>query len=348
MPVSPAFRLGATTAVLTVLASVAAAPAQADASQAPRCQEVTVPVSLTSGGPADQRIAGTLCLPRGGQPATVQLLIPGGTYTRSYWSTRPTTHTPSYVEAMTRAGYATLAIDRLGTGRSSHPASDRFRNETHPQAVHELLRRLRDGRLGGHRFDRTILVGHSLGSAIATKVAIDHPDAVDGVVLTGVATKQNDAAFEEFGKYVHPANRDPRFAGRRLDDGYVTTKPGSRADFFFHRPAMTRSAIARDEATKDADVFPPFDAYPMPKDYKSIKDPVLVAVGRYDRLICGGSGSDCSGSAALLAQESPWYGPAAQLEAAVIPDSGHCINLQRTAPVLYGTVRDWADRKVGA
>ncbi|MER6950673.1 alpha/beta hydrolase [Nonomuraea sp. NPDC000554] len=330
-----------------LLALAPAAPAQAGATE-PQCGQVTVKVSMAAGGPADQRVAGTLCTPRGRQPATVQLLVAGGTYGQAYWSSRPAPRSPSYVEAMTRAGYATLAIDRLGTGRSSHPPSGSFRNETHPETVYQLLRGLRDGRVGGRGFERTVVVGHSLGAAVATKVAVDHPEVVDGVVLTGVATRQNDAAFEEFGKQIHQANRDPRFAGRGLDDGYVTTRPGSRADFFFHRPAMAPSTIARDEAAKEADVFPPFDAYPTPEEYKLIKAPVLIAVGRYDRLICGGTGSDCSSSAALLAQESPWYGAAAQVEAVVVPEAGHCLNLQRTAPAFFSSVRDWADRKIGS
>ncbi|MEV6587616.1 hypothetical protein [Streptomyces acidicola] len=39
--------------------------------------------------------------------------------------------------------------------------------------------------------------------------------------------------------------------------------------------------------------------------YRALKDPVLIAVGEYDRVVCGGTGSDCSSSAALQAQEAP-------------------------------------------
>ncbi|GAA1580118.1 alpha/beta hydrolase [Actinomadura kijaniata] len=336
------FPIAAAALTLSALAPVPAAHAAAPA----RCQDVTVAVSMAPGEPADQRVAGTLCTPPGRRATTVQVLVPGGTYGQGYWSTRPAPGVPSYVESMNRAGYATLAIDRLGAGRSSRPSSDRYRPQTHTGTVRQVLRELRAGRIGGRPFARVVLAGHSLGSAIAMRIAVDQPRAVDGLVLTGVASRQNDAAFAELEQALHPANRDPRFAGRGLDDGYVTTRPGTRADFFYHRPTMAPATLARDEAAAQPDVFPSFEAFPTPEEYRRIQVPVLLAVGRHDRLICGGAGSDCSGPAALRAQEAPWYGPSARLRAVVVPGSGHSINLQRTAPVLFEAVRSWADRYV--
>lgn len=339
----PEFHIAAVTLALAAFAPLPTAQA---AAPPVRCHGVTVAVSMAPGEPADQRIAGTLCVPPGRRATTVQVLVPGGTYGQRYWSMRPATHVPSYVESMTRAGHATLAIDRLGAGRSSRPPSDRYRLQTHTQTVHQVLRRLRAGQIGDRSFARVIVVGHSLGSAIATKIAVDHPRDVDGIVLTGVATRQNDAAFAEFEQAIHQANRDPRFSRLGLDDGYVTTKPGTRADFFYHRPTMSPATLAEDETAAQPDVFPSYEAFPTPEQYRRIKVPVLVAIGRYDRLICGGAGSDCSSSAALRAQEAPWYGPSARLRAVVIADSGHSINLQRTAPRLFKAVQTWTHRYV--
>jgi len=77
-----------------------------------------------------------------------------------------------------------------------------------------------------------------------------------------------------------------------------------------------------------------------------IKVPVLVVVGQHDRLICGpeAGASDCSSSAALLAGERPYYAPKADLQALVVPDTGHVLNLHRTAPAHYRQLARWVDR----
>lgn len=45
---------------------------------------VTVAVTMAPGRPADQTVAATLCVPPGPPPATVQVLIPGGTYSQAH------------------------------------------------------------------------------------------------------------------------------------------------------------------------------------------------------------------------------------------------------------------------
>src|SRR5689334_5280582 len=122
MRTSPRNRLAVTAGAFAVLTSVTAAPATADGSS-PMCRRITAKVAIAPGQPADQHIAGTLCVPRHRTATTVQLLLPGGFYGQAYWQLRGDPRRPSYAETMTGAGYATLAIDRLGTGRSSHPPS---------------------------------------------------------------------------------------------------------------------------------------------------------------------------------------------------------------------------------
>ncbi|GAA2309880.1 alpha/beta hydrolase [Nonomuraea roseoviolacea subsp. roseoviolacea] len=332
-----------TTAVLLTLVSIPATsmiPVAANA--APACRAVSAKVAMTAGGPADQRVAGTLCLPRG-HAATVHLLIPGGFYGQAYWRMRGDRQQPSYVETMTAAGYATLAIDRLGTGASSYPPSARFRQDTHQIVIRQLIRQLREGRLGGGRFAKVVLVGHSLGSTLARTVAAAHPAEVDGVILTGESSVPDEAAIARMGAGIHRATDDPAFAGRGLDDGYLTTRPGLRADWFYHRPNADPKVIAADEAAKTTDVFPPGDSYTPPSINKRIQDPVLIANGEHDKLLAGARSS----SAALHAQEAPFYGPRAKLETVVIPGAGHVLNGHRTAPHWFAQARAWADRRVG-
>ncbi|MFE2943923.1 alpha/beta fold hydrolase [Streptomyces sp. NPDC059255] len=217
--------------------------------------------------------------------------------------------------------------------------------------------KLRAGQLAGQGFERVVLVGHSLGSGVAIDVAVTCPHDIDGVVLTGVATKQNEAEFAAQEKDMHPANQDPRFARLGLDDGYITTKPGTRSKWFYYRATMSPATIAQDEAAAQPDALAPSSAPPTseapgtpetPDVYRQIKVPVLIAVGEYDRVVCGGTGSDCSSSAALQAQEAPRFAPSARLRAVVIPDSGHSINQQFTAPILFSAIRGWSHRYVAA
>jgi pimeloyl-ACP methyl ester carboxylesterase len=126
---------------------------------------------------------------------------------------------PSYIEAMTAAGYATLAIDRLGAGRSSRPPSSRFGNQTHEFVIHQVIQRLRAGAIGGRAFERVILVGNSLGSTLARMVAVRFPGDADGLILTGETSTPNWAAFAAHEADYLPASQDPRFAGQDLDAG---------------------------------------------------------------------------------------------------------------------------------
>ncbi|GIG65363.1 alpha/beta hydrolase [Phytomonospora endophytica] len=300
------------------------------------CRERTVPVALTPGAPADQTVAGTLCSPRGAHPDTVQLLLPGGTYDRSYWTMRGDPRGPSYVEYMSRAGHATFAMDRLGTGASAAPHSSRFAPDSHRDSVHQVVLELR------RTYARVVLVGNSLGSTLARMVAEEWPGDVDGLVLTGESSTPNWDAFAELGAAYVPASRDPRVAGRGLDDGYTSLPIGGKSAWMYHRPTASPLVMAFDELTGEPDVFAMGDAGVG----GDIDVPVYVIVGEFDRFLCGPGATDCSSSAALLAGERPHYPADAKLEALVVADTGHVLNLHRTAATWFAEVDDWLDRNI--
>ncbi|GAA0925062.1 alpha/beta hydrolase [Kribbella koreensis] len=297
-----------------------------------------MPVAMSAGEPLTAKIAGTLCRPRGRDRGVLQVLLPGGGYDRTYWSWRGDPRGPSYVEAMNRAGYATLALDRIGTGKSSAPPSTAFAPDSQTFTIHQVLR--------AFRHQRIVLVGNSLGSTVARMIAIHHPADVDGLILTGESSTPNWSAFEQLGADYIPATQHPLLAGRRLDDGYGALRPGVRRSWFYYGPAAADQVVARDEANPEPDVFPTDPEFGSVLLNRKIKVPVLVVVGRHDRLICdtGAGGSDCSSSATLLAGERPYYAPNADLQALVVPNTGHVLNLHRTAPALYSLLAQWAQR----
>ncbi|WP_020386542.1 alpha/beta hydrolase [Kribbella catacumbae] len=304
----------------------------------PRCKTVEIPVAMSAGKPRDAKIAGTLCRPLGRDRGVLQVLIPGGGYDRNYWSWRGDPRGPSYVEAMNRAGYATFALDRIGTGKSSAPPSSAFAPDSQTYTIHQGLRAL------GHQ--RIVLVGNSLGSTIARMIAVHYPADVDGLILTGESSTPNWAAFEQLGADYITAGQHPLLASRNLDDGYGVLRPGVRRSWFYWGPTAASHVVARDEANPEPDVFPSDPEFGSVLLNRKIKVPVLVVVGQHDRLICGPGASDCSSSTALLAGERPYYAPTADLQALAVPNTGHVLNLHQTAPTFYPHLAHWTNSHI--
>jgi pimeloyl-ACP methyl ester carboxylesterase len=252
-----------------------------------RCSEIDLRVSL---GLVPQRVHGTLCRPASGIPKTVQLLVHGGTYNRHYWDLPHVATRYSYQRDMVDRGLATLAIDLPGSGASSRPLSALITGTGLAAVVHQVVAQLRAGRVAGTRFDRVILVGHSMGSGIVAVEAATYRD-VDGVVLTGFSHSMNLLVLTKiFVEGIRPAALDPVLSRRGSDPGYVTTMPGTR--HVFHDPGLVDAdVLAADEATKDqvaATVVPDLLtlAFTSPLT-RRITAPVLIANGQQDTLFCG-------------------------------------------------------------
>ena len=316
------------------------APA-APASAAPvTCEEVRVPVSLVG---TAQTMYGKLCTPQGA--TAVQVLIPGGTYNGSYWDIGYSPDTRSYRQSMNNAGYATLAVDRLGTGRSSKPLSALVTASAQASAVHQVIQTLRP------RFSKVFVGGHSIGSAMAMIEAGTYQD-VDGVIVTGMTHRMNLITVLPVLANMIPAPLDLKFLGSTLDLGYLTTAPGTRYRAFHSPGPDVGDAMAYDESTKD--VFAAAEAVDtilltnvvIPFTQR-ITVPVLLVVGDGDTHFCGQPlGSDCSSAAALRASEAPFFSTAARLQTYVLPSYGHSVNYAPNAPTYHQVVKDWA-RTVG-
>ncbi|MET9230974.1 alpha/beta hydrolase [Lentzea sp. NPDC003310] len=304
------------------------------AAAATTCQDVAYPVrvGLTPLVTTQETVAGRLCVPTGAK--TVQVLIPGGTYDRSYWDVGFEPQTHSFTQAQNKAGFATLALDRLGTGRSSKPLSALVTASTQASAVHQVITTLKP------RFTKVIVAGHSIGSAMAMIEAGTHRD-VDGVLVTGFTHKMNYITVVPVLTNMVPAG---------LDAGYLTTMPDTRYNSF-HKPGpLIAGAIAHDEGTKD--VFAVTEAVDtillntviIPIS-RQITVPVLIVVGNDTHFCSAGvplMGSDCSSPAALKADEAPFFPAAPRLDTFVLDGYGHSINYAPNAPDYHAAVAQWA------
>jgi pimeloyl-ACP methyl ester carboxylesterase len=343
--------LGVTVALVAVLAAASATPAYAGGSLALHCAAQQVAVALTEGGPADASIFGQLCY-RGSAPGpAVQLTVHGATYNHLYWDFPYRNEYYSYVRAATLAGYATFNVDRIGAGQSSHPPGLQYGFAEGAHALHDVITKLRAGsaQTGGHAFRRIIWVGHSFGSIYGWAEIARYHD-VDAAILTGMLhavslSNVDPAAFS------YTADQDPLFAGIPGVDWsqYTTTPPGTRGPLFYYAPTAEPEVIAVDEQHKDTigvregnegfgTVFLPPDLAPS----RQITVPVLLIVGQKDTLFCAPDAVDCSSSTSVKQFESAYYAPEAHLSVAVIPETGHDLNLHLTAPATYTVAQAWA------
>ena len=336
--------------VLLALAPEARAAAES-------CRDSLLPVALAPGQRADQQVFTRLCLPEGQPPATVQLLVHGITYSHLYWDfPDPTAHTErySYVRSALNAGFATLAMDRIGNGVSSHPLGTSVTIDTNAYVVHQVIQALRSGQLEGPSgpvaFQKVLLVGHSYGSFTAWYEVTDYQD-VDGVILSGVShTIGVDSAVRAFGT-LQPAASDPAFAGLGYDPTYETTRPGTRYYAFYDPGQADPAVLALDEQTKGTVVLSETDTFALilarPLD---LRVPVLLVNGTQDRLFCGPTltGTVCSSAALLRAVEQPRLGPQVPcVDAFVLPGAGHDLNTLYASQDWFAVAQDWAARRVG-
>jgi pimeloyl-ACP methyl ester carboxylesterase len=332
------------------LATGSVRPASADPTT---CRPLHVPAPHV--GAADASIFGILCLPSpSARPATVQLLVHGGTYNHQYWDWPIRSEHYSYVRQALAAGYAVMNVDRLGYGRSTHPPSALVSLENGAAALHDVITSLRSGELAGFPFTNVVYVGHSVGSIVGWVEASTYRD-VSAFVATGMTHHLKRSAVGAISQAFYPARFDPAFQHSDLDPGYLTTRPGKRGGFFFSPQYSEADVVAYDEKTKDTlaeteaaeslslILSPPPEAAPS----RAIAAPALVVIGAADIPFCGApDGTDCHDSAAIGAAEAPYYGPEARLEVVSVPDNGHNLQLHRSAPVAAERVLEWIRRTV--
>jgi pimeloyl-ACP methyl ester carboxylesterase len=328
-------------------------PAQPAAASGPHCQREEIPVRLSASASVTYRIAGWLCaagVPRG---RTVEVLIPGLTYGASYWNFPVDPARYSYVRAATAAGYVTLAIDRLGTGASDYPPAAQVTATSETFALHDLVGQLHAGKIGHTSFGKVVLVGHSYGSDIALREAAAYAD-VSGVISTGWLTAGNLAGHLRVREsYDSSAEQDPKFRHDKLPAGYVTTRPGTRGADFYHTGYASAAVIREDEALKQTVSSGELTTVviPVPRaTTQAIHVPVMLADGQYDALDCNAAqpGLSCAPASAILAREKANYAPQACLQAYVLPQAGHSINLHPDAADWFAAASNWVNTYVDA
>lgn len=311
-----------------------------------------------------QQVLVKLCLPQGKPtPSTVQVLVHGITYDHRYWNIAdpadPQGDRYSWEAAAAKAGYATLAIDRIGAGASTHPPSTLVTIDSNATSVHDVVQALRVGKVASPgapaAFAKVVLVGHSYGSITNFIEASRYKD-VDGLILTGVSHEirvPETPAIIELNSY--PTIFDPQFTRVPLDPGYNTSIPGARyREFYAPGTDVDPRIVARDEAIKgtltQSEVVNLLVILRTPLD---VRAPVFLLNGSLDGLFCSQSpldlGAPCSNPQALVATERPWFGlRVPSIDAHITPGAGHDLHAFRSSPESFTAAMTWLSGKVPA
>jgi pimeloyl-ACP methyl ester carboxylesterase len=328
------------TAVAALVLAVTAVPAHADSPVT--CADINTPIAVA--GVPDGTIYGRYCRSAESSGKPLQILVPGITYTDAYFDFPGFGSRYSYTDYMNDRGYDTLAIDRLGMGRSTRPALGVLVNAfSNADALHQVVDAARSDGLNGRRYDKIVLTGHSYGTFVSDLTSATYHD-VDGVIGTGWFQQPTALGLAGTFAILWPAAVDPRFVGKIIDPTYVTTRPGTRG--FFYESANTDPAvIAADEATKDTASLSEM-TYLLPVALgltTRIGVPTLRVIGQYDKVICNPLPCTQSG----LEQLAPALFPAG---AAVYVQSGagHDVALELNNTAGFDASLRWLDNQFPA
>ncbi len=300
--------------------------------------ELSIAVALAEGGPKEWQVAGTFTSAGSLVGRTVQLLVPGGTYGRIYWDFPYQPDRYSYVRSQVAAGYATLALDRIGVGASSRPPGAEVTTAASAHVCHQVIRALREGSATGTPAARVVVVGHSYGSIVAHLEAATYQD-VDALVVTGMSHTFNDDHLRNVLESFYPVQHDPRFASAGLPEGYITTRPGTRGSNFYFLSEVDAAVLEVDERTKETFIgtgeLSTFVTSMAPEVSRAVTAPVLCVLGQHDAVFAAEGSTP----------ESAAWGE--DFELVVLPNAGHNLALHRSAPEFFATVQQWLDKRIG-
>lgn len=224
--------------------------------------------------------------------APLQILLHGSTYTKEYWDRGSWGYGDlkySWTKAMNRNGYATLAVDKLGNGASSHPDPVFDVQLTlQMEVIHSLITQIKSGNTRIPTPSKLIFVAHSSGSILAADLAQTHPDDVDALVLTGYPAggANNKGGIPSY-HYLPAAISAPSRFPATLNYGYLLMNSElNRTSAFYYQGHYDPQIPHLDYLTAGSQ--PIGEGFNLgPPTQPAFKGKVLVVTGQKDPAICG-------------------------------------------------------------
>lgn len=204
--------------------------------------------------------------------------------------------------------FSTLAYDLPGHGaRVAEVGPERMSVQDYAEDVFQHLTSL--GVDGG------VVIGHSLGGAVALRLAVDHPEFARRIVLVGSGARLRVAPFA----LEEARNAGPEGSLALTEIGFAANHEEQARAYHQARPATAPGMLLRDLSACDE-----FDIMP---ELAAITQPAMMIVGEGDRLTPV-KYSD------FLRQRLPGA------EMVMIPDAGHYAQIEQAERVATA-LREW-------
>jgi pimeloyl-ACP methyl ester carboxylesterase len=248
---------------------------------------------------------------------TVILLQHGLSYTSEAWDVPGY----SYARLLADAGYAVVAVDRLGYGRSPLDNGRKVSSLAHADMAAQLARQL------GQTYEHVVLAGHSAGgeAVVAAAGLFDAP--VDAVIPMGYHTFP-DPQFLALDWVVGDQVR------ALLDDyEYFLGTPQHRAEMFYTAdadPAVIAADTAAAVLTPSGEIQT-LSLQPARIGSLLVDVPVLAQLAERDRLFP-------SAFASLWAAQ---FVSSPSVTVDIVPGAGHTYMLHHSGPAAAGRIADW-------
>jgi pimeloyl-ACP methyl ester carboxylesterase len=200
---------------------------------------------------------------------TAVLLMHGLSYTKEAWDFPGY----SYAQKLAEAGYAVIAIDRLGYGESKLANGYNVTHEAYADMAHQIVDQLRS-----QGFSHVVLGGHSAGAG-TTELEAGIYGGVDAIMALGWHHRPSNQLGQDFftGDYLRAAQDNYE---------YFLGTPAHRAEMFY-TPTADPDVVEAD--TRAAVPTPSGEIFSIGKQPSrlvvgNIKVPVFLQFGDSDKL----------------------------------------------------------------
>lgn len=287
-------------------------------------KDVSFEVNDPNGSGQTFTVKGKEYLPKGRSKnrSSVLLLLHGVSYGKWAWDLPGSAPRYSTARTLAKAGYANIAIDRLGYGESSKPNGYTLSLTYHAAVVGQIRDQLK---AAPHNFTKFGLVGHSAGTGISEIAAASGADVL-------IAEAYNSSATPAV---VTALNADVP-AALTSDYFYFLNNPVQRADFFYNAATAAPAVIAKDNSlaapTLSAELLNIYDDTMVRYGaMATISSPVLLVAAGADEIF----------DPAAMPGELAAFATATDKTLYVAPGVGHSLMLHKTAPVTNAVIVRW-------
>ncbi|HEY4411080.1 MAG TPA: alpha/beta hydrolase [Acidimicrobiia bacterium] len=247
---------------------------------------------------------------------TAILLLHGLSYTKEAWDF------PGYsvAQKLAAAGYAVIAVDRLGYGESKLQNGYDVTHEAYADMAHQLV-----GQLRSQGFQHVVLAGHSAGAGTTELEAGLYGD-VDAIIPMGWHHRPSNQLGQDFftGDYLRAAQASYE---------YFLGTPAHRAEMFYTPTADPNVVEADTRAAVDTpsgEIFS-IGAQPSRLVVGGIKVPVFLQFGESDRLF----------EVEYAQQHAAEFRSSPSVTVDIVKDAGHTFMLTKNGPAGIDRMVDW-------